>query len=206
MSDAKFRYEIHPRIPMRNVLDRAIIKPTTVELTLDQVKECLKYGPVYRRFNADHIEKVTLFTINALHQEKFDAEAIAAGNKPTAEKKEEPKKVIIKFREEPKPAPVVEEKKEEPAKEEIKEEAPVEKVKEEVPAVEEKVEEVAPVEEKIEEKVEETAPEAPAEVSVEEEKVVESSMEENVAEVTEEEDDDVEAPKANNGGKKKKHH
>ena len=216
MSEAKFRYEIHPRIPMRNVLDKAIIKPTTVELTLDQVKECLKYGPVYRRFNADHIEKVTLFTIDALHQEKFDPEAVA--NSKVAKEPPAPKKVTIKFKEEPKPQPITEEKKEEsasaveeskaeePTVEEVKEEAPVvEEVKEAEP-IEEKAEEVAPTEEKVEEKVEDTAPEAPSEAPVEEEKVVESSEEENVTEVTDEEEDDVEAPKANNGGKKKKHH
>lgn len=203
MSEAKYRYEIHPRIPMRNVLDKAIIKPTTVELTLDQVKECLKYGPVYRRFNADHIEKVTLFNIDALHAEKYDSSAIK-----NEVAKEEPKKPSIKFKEEPKPIveEKVDEKVEEPASviedkvEEVKEEASVEE------SAPEEVKEV-PTEEKVDEKVEETVSEAPVEEAVEEEKVAESSEEENVTEVTEEEDDDVKAPISNNyGGKKKKHH
>ena len=208
MSEPKFRYEIHPRIPMRNVLDKAIIKPTTVELTIEQVKECLKYGPVYRRFNADHIEKVTLATLDKLHTAKFGA--------VVPEKKEEPK--VEEVKEE---APVVDEKVEEPAPVEEKvEETPVaeEKVEEvvvETPVVEEpKVDEVkeeAPVvEEKVEEKVEEvkeeTVPEAPVEDTTEEEKSVESSEDENVTEVTEDDSDDVEAPQSSSIGRKRKHH
>lgn len=222
MSDVKFRYEIHPRVPMRNVLDKAIIKPTVVELTMGQVRECLKYGPVYRRFNADHIERVTAFTINALHQEKFDPEAL----NNTLSKTEEVKHSKIRFNEEKKvKTPVIEEKVVEEASiekvapevveqvetpEVITEEKEAEAIEEEMVGEEAQVEvpaEGTSVEKKVEEVKKEELPEAPEEEVIEEEKTPESSEKENVTEVTEEKENSSQQSKSDYyTGKKKRHH
>ena len=48
--DRKFKYEVHPRIPIRTLLPKqAIIRPTQLDLTNDELM--LKHGPVYRIFD-----------------------------------------------------------------------------------------------------------------------------------------------------------
>lgn len=199
--DSKFKYEVHPRIPIRNLIpQKAITRPTQLDLSKDEVKLCLKHGPVIRLFDRTTQVKVTLYNLDEVHVAKYNAPA-SKGNIDPAKKTDVYETIVIPKAEEK--APVVEEAPATPVVEEPKAEEPIvvepiptaEPVQEAAPSAEEPVA-VAPipvVSNIVEEKapvVEESAPEVPVEAASEEAEVVESSEEENAEESTE--DDDTE--------------
>lgn len=221
--DIKFKYEVHPRIPIRTLIpQKAVIRPTQLDLTKDEVKLCLQHGPVFRVFDRNTQVRATLYNLDELHVEKYSTPGTKANVDP-AKKVDVCESIVI---------PKTEEDKEEiPSLEELipKEEAPV---VEEEPEIKENPIEEAPIAEKIiaEEApvVEEPAPEAPIEEPTETEESVESDINENKEEVSEipseesveadeeDEEDDVEEEEEDSEiqhsnqyhpqRKKKKHH
>ena len=223
--EEKFTYEVRPRIPVRNLIPGKMInRPTVVQLDKDGVKEALRHGPVFRRFDAVHIERVTLGNLDEMHRASFEY-----------------KPVIVPVEEIPAPVaapamPEPEEIKKEAVEEAPIEEAPADKVVEETvgeiaeEAVEEAPVEKAIVEEVAEEAVDEDLPptepteeatatvgfddllasadvEAPSDDAVETEETVESSEEENVTEESEEASEEAQAEeKPQYNGNKRKHH
>lgn len=77
----KYLYTVNPRMPIRNVIPGQLItREANLSLDLDQVKACLKFGPVYRKFaNANQVIQVTLENCERLHQrdyiQKIDAKS-----------------------------------------------------------------------------------------------------------------------------------
>ena len=197
--DNKFKYEVHPRIPIRTLIpQQAIFRPTQLDLTKEEVKLCLKHGPVYRVFDRSTQVQATLYNLDELHVEKYNAPKDNGAIDPA--KKTTVCETIVVPKKEEAPAPVVEEPVPvaEPVIPEVVEEAPVE---ESAPVEEPVVEEPAPVAEPIPEisnlvedkpapVVEEAAPEAPVEEPSEEVEAVEAPAEENVEEATEEADEE----------------
>ena len=115
--DEKFKYQVNPRIAIKGLTPKPILRATDIELTKDEVKECLKHGPVYRKFDGSHVVRVTLNDVDRLHQKNFISEEDWANTKPVTiipgkiitpkeEKKEEVKVEEVKV-EEKKPATVI---------------------------------------------------------------------------------------------------
>ena len=69
----KFRYSITPVgiIKLESMGNIGIRSPRTLELTLDEVKTCLKKARVYRRFNGTLMKKVTLSNCERLHNAEY---------------------------------------------------------------------------------------------------------------------------------------
>jgi hypothetical protein len=57
---------VNPRIPL-TICGETIRRSKNLKLTKDEVKHALKHGPVYRKFSAKTIERVTLQNIDSLH-------------------------------------------------------------------------------------------------------------------------------------------
>lgn len=64
----KYTYMVNPRIPLK-ICNMEIRRSKNLELTKDEVKFALKHGPVYRKFDARTLERVTLQNIDSLHVE-----------------------------------------------------------------------------------------------------------------------------------------
>lgn len=218
----KFTYEIRPRIPVRNLIPGKMInRPTVVQLDKEGVKEALRHGPVFRRFDAVHIERVTILNLDEMHRASFESKPVIIAAEdipvpvavPAMPEPEEIKEEVVEE--------VVEETVEEEIVEnEVETSEEVETEKEE--AIEEVVEETTEeiVEEVVEEAVEEVPetvgfddlftdsnPDTPNNDTVESEEVVESSEDENVtgkSEEVSEESEEGKAPQYN--GNKRKHH
>lgn len=199
--EEKYSYEVHPRIPIKDVIPgKGIFRPTILDLTKDEVVKCLKCGPVFRNFARGNQVQVTLYNIDELHVAHYVA---TSKTKVTDPSKKTDVAGIIVPKKEFIPHIIAPAKTEEPVKEKVEE------VTDEV--AEESVEK--PIEE---EKVEEAVVEAPVEEAVEES---EASEEEKTEEVTDEvadesveesEEEVEEAPVAGqpnpNNRRKKKHH
>lgn len=200
----KYSYEVHPRIPIKNVIPgKGIFRPTVLDLTKDEVVKCLKCGPVFRNFARGNQVQVTLYNIDELHVAHYVAPSKTKAIDPS--KKTDVAGIIVPKKEFV-PHIIA------PAKKEESEATDEEKVDEKVTdeAVEESVVE--------EEKVEEPVVEAPVEEAVEVVEEPEASEEEKVEEVTDEEVEESveeseeveEAPVAGqpnpNNRRKKKHH
>ena len=71
--EIRFLYSVNPKKIIKNLDGVGAIRiPKSLYLTKEQVKECLKYGSVYRRFaNENRNVRVTVTNIDLLHQEKF---------------------------------------------------------------------------------------------------------------------------------------
>ena len=68
-------YTVYPRTILRNVPNIGfIMKPGSFKLTKEAVLVCLKGATVYRKFSADHAEKVTILNLDRLHNETFITE------------------------------------------------------------------------------------------------------------------------------------
>lgn len=69
----KFKYQVDPKIPIKGLPAHPQIIRRALDLFLnkDDVKFCLKYGPVYRKFDGSNIVKVTLFNLDRLHREEL---------------------------------------------------------------------------------------------------------------------------------------
>lgn len=140
--ESKFKYEVHPRIPIRTLIpQQAIIRPTQLDLTKEEVKLCLKHGPVYRIFDRATQVQATLYNLDELHVEKYNAPKANGDVLPT--KKTTVCESIVIPKKEEAPAPVVEEPAPvaEPVIPEVVEEAPVEEQATELPTEEAPVEE-----------------------------------------------------------------
>ena len=73
-SIVKYSYEVHPKIPIKNVIPKeAIYRIKVLDLTKDQVLECLKCGNVYRIFDRDTLIQVTIYNIDTLHVNTYNA-------------------------------------------------------------------------------------------------------------------------------------
>lgn len=206
----KYSYEVHPRIPIKNVIPgKGIFRPTVLDLTKDEVVKCLKCGPVFRNFARGNQVQVTLYNIDELHVAHY----VAPSKKVIDPSKKTNVSGIIVPKKEFVPHIIAPAKKEES-------EAPEEEKVEEAPIVEKPVEDVHETYDiqLAEEKVEEAVPEAPVEEVVEVVEELEASEEEKVEEVTDEEveesveesEEAEEAPVAGqpnpNNRRKKKHH
>ena len=203
--EEKYSYEVHPRIPIKDVIPgKGIFRPTILDLTKDEVVKCLKCGPVFRNFARGNQVQVTLYNIDELHVAHYVATSKTKVIDPS--KKTDVAGIIVPKKEFI-PHIIAPAKKEE--SEATDEEKVDEKVTDEV--AEESVEK--PIEE---EKVEEAVVEAPVEEAAEES---EASEEEKTEEVTDEvadesveesEEEVEEAPVAGqpnpNIRRKKKHH
>lgn len=89
----KFLYIVKPRIPIRNLVKgKLIFREATLMLSLDEVKMCLKHGPVYRKFANDPKTaiQVTLNNCERLHQRDYVTELNVAS---TFIPKEDPEEV-----------------------------------------------------------------------------------------------------------------
>ena len=62
----KYSYMVNPRIPLK-LRNMEIRRSKNLDLTKDEVKFALKHGPVYRKFDARTLERVTLQNIDNLH-------------------------------------------------------------------------------------------------------------------------------------------
>ena len=63
---SKYLYMVNPRIALK-LNGETIRRSKNVELEKEEVKFALKHGPVYRKFNAQVMERVTLQNIDELH-------------------------------------------------------------------------------------------------------------------------------------------
>lgn len=78
-SEVKYLYSVNPKRIIRTLcgvsLNPPIRSPRSLRLSLEEAKECLKYGSVYRRFaNEQKNERVLIGNIERLHNEKFMTE------------------------------------------------------------------------------------------------------------------------------------
>lgn len=69
----KYLYLVSPRIPIKGVASEAIIRrEKNIELTKEEVKTCLKHGPVFRNFMNEGIKvQVNLGNVDRLHNPMF---------------------------------------------------------------------------------------------------------------------------------------
>ena len=65
----KYLYMVNPRIPLR-LCGEVIRRSKNVELDKEEVKYALKHGPVYRKFDVQTMERVTLQNLDEVHVEK----------------------------------------------------------------------------------------------------------------------------------------
>lgn len=74
--ESTYLYSVHPKKIIKGLLEKPIRTARSLYLTKEQVKVCLKYGSVYRRFaNENKIERVLISNIDRLHNEKFMTES-----------------------------------------------------------------------------------------------------------------------------------
>jgi hypothetical protein len=157
MDQIKYLYSINPKKPIRTLPELGLLRSRkTLELSKEQVLEILKYASVYRRFDSNTIERVSISNLDRLHNDKLMAED--QYKKFLSDQNDHRGKSIVNLADK-----VVEEVtiKEEPAKA-IEEEFNVESSNEEVAAT---VEETIPEVEKVEEVATEVVEEAVVEES-----------------------------------------
>ena len=180
--EVRYLYAVHPKRPIKNLGDISLIRtPKSLQLTLEEVKICLKSGSVYRRFaNQNVSHKVTLLNAERLHNAKYMTEeeygklvsARLAGERGTVVVEEPIEKEVID--DTVKEESVVETPVEEIVEEVIDEKEPEEVISEESnEVVEEVIDDEETIDstdvEKTEEKVEETVEQESEDVDDEEE-------------------------------------
>lgn len=76
METTRFLYSVNPKRVIKTVAGIPVIRsPKSLQLSKEEVRECLKYGAVYRRFaNEGRNEKVTTSNVDRLHNAKFISE------------------------------------------------------------------------------------------------------------------------------------
>lgn len=73
--EERFLYMVVPRRPIKGIIKgKAILKPTNVQLTKNEVRECLKSGSVYRRFSSSKLERVVVSSVDRFHRSEFISE------------------------------------------------------------------------------------------------------------------------------------
>ncbi|MCM1215901.1 MAG: hypothetical protein NC548_15450 [Lachnospiraceae bacterium] len=72
----RYMYTVVPRTPIRNIIKgKAITKATNLQLSKEEVKACLKYGAVYRKFYCEsNPERVTTANLERLHRKEHLSE------------------------------------------------------------------------------------------------------------------------------------
>ena len=190
-NEVVFNYQVNTIMPITGLSVGNLMVPSTAKLTKDDVLICVKKAPVFRRFSASKLERVTASNLDRLHNEEYMTEA---EYEEFLDKQGDNRGKVAK-------APVEETKVvEEPVVEEV--EAPVEEIKEEEPVVtEEPAVEETPVEAETEE---------PAQTEEVSEIVEEEINDEGISEDVTEEDspvveDDTNNHKNNRYNNKKKH-
>lgn len=135
MLEERYVYTVKPKKPIPGIIKGKLInRPQNLSLSKEEVLECIKYGPVYRKFYLDsNMEMVTPSNIDRLHRSRHLSEL-------------EYSKLISSQEEE-----VIEEEKEVQEPEDITEDEPVEEVIEEVveeeePVIKKEEEEQLPIE------------------------------------------------------------
>lgn len=75
-NSVRYLYSVHPKKAIKNVSGIPVIRTSkSLNLTKEDVLECLKCGTVYRRFGNESInERVTIANIDRLHNAKFMTE------------------------------------------------------------------------------------------------------------------------------------
>lgn len=133
-----FLYSVCPKKVIKELPTTIPIRsPKSLYLTKEQVKICLKYGSVYRRFaNEQRNERVTIMNIDRLHNEKFMTEEQYKEYEQSL-KDGQRGSVIVKEPKVEDPTPEVKEDKVEEKVEVVVEEEKVETVVTEDPVVEE---------------------------------------------------------------------
>lgn len=124
-----FPYQVNTIMPITGLSIGSIMVPSTVKLTKEDVTICIKKAPVFRRFQNGKLVRVTVSSIDRLHNENLmtDKEYEDFLDKQ-ADKRGKVSEVAKEVKKE---KPVVEEpvKEEAPVVEEPVEEIPVEEVK-----------------------------------------------------------------------------
>ena len=74
--EVRFLYSVNPKKPIKTIKTIPVLRaPKSLQLTKEEVRECLKYGSVYRRFaNEGRNERVTINNVDRLHNAKFMTE------------------------------------------------------------------------------------------------------------------------------------
>ena len=68
----KYLYEIRPVGPIKDLIPgRVIYKPCSLQLTKEEVKKCMRYGSVWRKFPGKTPVRVTGENLNSMHQKEF---------------------------------------------------------------------------------------------------------------------------------------
>lgn len=189
-NEVVFNYQVNTIMPITGLSVGNLMVPSTAKLTKDDVLICVKKAPVFRRFSASKLERVTASNLDRLHNEEYMTEA---EYEEFLDKQGDNRGKVAK-------APVEETKVvEEPVVEEV--EAPVEGIEEEPVVTEEPAVEETPVEAETEE---------PAQTEEVSETVEEEINDEGISEDVTEEDspvveDDTNNHKNNRYNNKKKH-
>ena len=66
---SKYLYMVNPKIQLK-LCGEVIRRPKNLELDKEEVKFALRHGPVYRKFDAQTMERVTLQNLEEMHVEK----------------------------------------------------------------------------------------------------------------------------------------
>lgn len=66
--ESRYLYELRPKMPIRRPGQTPIVRPCTMHLTKDEVRDYMKQATVYRKFANGDIERVTGENLSKLHQ------------------------------------------------------------------------------------------------------------------------------------------
>ena len=188
-NDIVFPYQVNTVMPITGLSCGNIMVPSTVKLTKEDVAICIKKAPVFRRFQNRKLERVTISSIDRLHNEEY----------MTEEEYEEYKDKLADNRGKVTDNIV----KEDIVVEPIKEEVPVEEPKKEIPAVEPIVEEADTIKDEVNDQTEESIEET-AEENINDEEISED-VTETESDNNSEETDKNEYNHNNRYNNKKKH-
>ena len=67
-NEIRYAYQVNPKKPIRSLPEFGLLRTNkTLMMTKEQVKKALAGATVYRRFNHDTVEKVSLYNLDRLH-------------------------------------------------------------------------------------------------------------------------------------------
>lgn len=94
-----YLYSVSPKKPIRFLCGAAVVPPIrtprSIQMTLEQVRDCIKYGSVYRRFNEEgRNERVTTANVERLHNAHYMTEEEFNSLVSNVTKTEEVKEVV----------------------------------------------------------------------------------------------------------------
>ena len=73
-NEVVFPYQVNTIMPITGLSFGNLMVPSTAKLTKEDVAICIKKAPVFRRFQNGKLERVTISSIDRLHNEKFMSE------------------------------------------------------------------------------------------------------------------------------------